>query len=69
MTESTALRRNLLIIGIGCLILAIWSILQGEIRDALLGVFLATVLLLQWRYRVARTRGVDKRVKETKSTL
>jgi hypothetical protein len=58
MTESITLRRVLLIVGVGCLTLAAYSFIQGEIRDALLGLFLAAVLLLQWHYRKRQSSHV-----------
>jgi hypothetical protein len=46
----------LLLLGMGCLVMAVWSLLEGEIRSALLGGFLGGGLLWSARRRLPRTR-------------
>jgi len=47
----------LLFVGLMCLTLAAWSLVQGEAEDALLGLGLGAFLLLCWRWALAQSRS------------
>lgn len=46
----------LMLVGIMCLALGAWSLMQGEVRDAIFGVGLGAFLLLCWRWALDRPR-------------
>jgi hypothetical protein len=46
----------LLLVGIMCLALAGWSLIQGETRDAIFGLGLGAFLLLCWRWALGHPR-------------
>ncbi len=45
----------LLLVGIMCLVLAVWSLLLGEFRDAGLGLALGLILLSYWRWELGKS--------------
>lgn len=45
-----------LFVGLMCLALAVWSLIQQEVGDALLGFGLGTLLLLYWRWALAQSK-------------
>jgi hypothetical protein len=47
----------LLFVGIMCLVLAGWSLIQGESGDALFGLGLGALLLLCWRWALGQSRS------------
>jgi hypothetical protein len=46
----------LLLVGLMCLALAGWSLIQGEFSDAIFGVGLGTFLLLCWRWALGQPK-------------
>lgn len=52
----------LLFVGIMCLALASWALLQGEFREAIFGFGLGALLLLIWRWALAQS--ASRKLKE-----
>ena len=49
----------LLAVGVMCLALAGWSLIQGEFGDSLYGLGLGAFLLLNWRWALGRSRSAS----------
>jgi hypothetical protein len=52
-----------LFVGLMCLALAGWSLIQQEVGDALFGLGLGTFLLLHWRWASAESRSSSSKSK------
>ena len=46
----------LLLLGLACLVLDIWSLMEGELRNAVLGIFLAACILYNAHSRWLRLK-------------
>jgi hypothetical protein len=53
----------LLAVGVMCLALAGWSLIEGEGRDAIFGLGLGVFLLLCWRWALGQSRVPEDRSK------
>jgi hypothetical protein len=53
----TMLAKILLLTGIVCVVLAGWSLIQGEVHSAILGFGLGVLLLLNWDSRSEQAVG------------
>jgi hypothetical protein len=51
----TTFGKLLLVVGIMCLALAGWSLIRGEVHDAIFGLGLGALLLWCWRWALRQT--------------
>lgn len=54
--SKITLARASLAVGIVCVVLAFWALMQGEAHDGVFGLALGAFLLACWRWGLARSK-------------